>query len=265
MALCVSSGVLTFAALSRVMQKLLGVLRRRRKRTEDNNKKKKSSPSSSSPPLPSSSVPVPPSFPSSGSPVNGEGTNDDAKMDMTVDSAKTDSLTVSKGPLVRDDDGDKKDNGRPGTSSGKFPSFKYYYYKFKKSSGLGTDNSSKMDGHKAHHLYYPKGTHYVYVLKLVGGKYYVGESRNLATRLKTHFHGKGAKWTKLHKPVAVMQVLEAETEEDEKHKTYEMMKRYGDAVRGSIWCQQQMRSPPAELRTFFNDKEGRPWKPIVDQ
>ena len=46
----------------------------------------------------------------------------------------------------------------------------------------------------------------VYSLNLAGGNKYVGKSNNLAKRLRDHFSGRGAQWTKKHKPLSVHHV-----------------------------------------------------------
>lgn len=41
----------------------------------------------------------------------------------------------------------------------------------------------------------------VYVLRLENGKYYVGSSTFIDSRIQAHFNGHGSSWTKLYKPV----------------------------------------------------------------
>ena len=42
----------------------------------------------------------------------------------------------------------------------------------------------------------------IYILECKGGKYYVGKIKsNVHKRIKQHFDGKGAKWTKKYKPI----------------------------------------------------------------
>ena len=47
----------------------------------------------------------------------------------------------------------------------------------------------------------------LYILRLINGKYYVGISQNPQKRIKDHFAGRGAGWTRTHKPVGVEMVL----------------------------------------------------------
>ena len=41
---------------------------------------------------------------------------------------------------------------------------------------------------------------YIYVLKLVKGKYYVGKTNNPEFRLDSHFNSHGSEWTRLYPP-----------------------------------------------------------------
>lgn len=73
-----------------------------------------------------------------------------------------------------------------------------------------------------------------YVLKLEEDRYYVGKSAYLMKRLLQHFNAGGAKWTKLHKPIAVLEVSDNNLERE---LTLKYMRTYGmDAVRGHAWC-----------------------------
>ena len=88
---------------------------------------------------------------------------------------------------------------------------------------------------------------HVYVLQLENEHWYVGWSADVQTRLCSHFLGAGAKWTQLHKPVAVHSVrpgctlLETLT-------TLALMCKYGwEKVRGGSYCTIEMLKPPACL------------------
>ncbi|MCJ7763267.1 GIY-YIG nuclease family protein [Candidatus Bathyarchaeota archaeon] len=41
---------------------------------------------------------------------------------------------------------------------------------------------------------------YVYVILCVDGSFYTGYTKNIDTRIKLHESGKGARYTKMHKP-----------------------------------------------------------------
>jgi len=77
----------------------------------------------------------------------------------------------------------------------------------------------------------------LYVLKLEDGCWYVGISLNINQRLSQHFSGCGAKWTKLHKPVEVVEIKYPATIDDENAVTRKYISLYGlDKVRGGSYC-----------------------------
>ena len=78
----------------------------------------------------------------------------------------------------------------------------------------------------------------VYVLKLEDECWYVGITMDLNKRLSQHWSGDGAKWTKLHKPLAVERIVyPADSETIENDTTREYIELYGkEKVRGGSWC-----------------------------
>ena len=48
----------------------------------------------------------------------------------------------------------------------------------------------------------------IYILSLEKGKYYVGKTGNIPRRLNDHFKGRGGAWTKMFKPIKVVDILE---------------------------------------------------------
>lgn len=90
----------------------------------------------------------------------------------------------------------------------------------------------------------------LYVLRLEHECWYIGMSRNVEARYKKHCNGKGAMWTKLHKPIELFSVVEANTNDDseaglmEDQLTLEFAKDYGTPyVRGGGYCQTNPRWP----------------------
>lgn len=84
----------------------------------------------------------------------------------------------------------------------------------------------------------------LYVLKLEDGCYYVGQSVEVHKRIQLHKVSKGAAWTKLHAPLALVECKRTWTsdrksaETKENLLTLEMMKKYGwQKVRGGWFCQ----------------------------
>jgi predicted GIY-YIG superfamily endonuclease len=55
---------------------------------------------------------------------------------------------------------------------------------------------------------------YIYVLKLVDDRYYVGRTCNILRRIKEHFTEGGALYTKKYKPLKVIEVEEEKNGEE---------------------------------------------------
>ena len=79
----------------------------------------------------------------------------------------------------------------------------------------------------------------VYVLELAHGRWYVGASleRNFARRTSAHFSGTGAVWTRVYRPLRVVEVVKGGDYIVENAVTKRYMQRYGiDRVRGGAYC-----------------------------
>lgn len=77
----------------------------------------------------------------------------------------------------------------------------------------------------------------VYVLELEHSCVYVGATMNFNVRMAQHFSGIGAKWTKLHKPLKVIEVVYPMTPGLENIITQKYFALYGkEKVRGGSWC-----------------------------
>ena len=46
----------------------------------------------------------------------------------------------------------------------------------------------------------------IYILRLEGGKYYVGKSDNPTKRYQEHLNGSGSAWTKKYPPISVLEI-----------------------------------------------------------
>ena len=89
----------------------------------------------------------------------------------------------------------------------------------------------------------------VYVLECEGGYYYVGRTDGGERGLKQHILGKGAKWTKKHKPKRVVNYLRNVKKTDEKKIAGGMVKKHGASkVRGGPYIKTEMTQ--AEMRTL---------------
>jgi hypothetical protein len=77
---------------------------------------------------------------------------------------------------------------------------------------------------------------YIYVLKLEKGKYYIGKTTNPQFRLESHFHSKGSEWTKLYKPLSIVEIKPNCDDYDEDKITRQYMDEYGiNNVRGGAF------------------------------
>jgi predicted GIY-YIG superfamily endonuclease len=81
----------------------------------------------------------------------------------------------------------------------------------------------------------------IYVLRLQGGKYYVGKSDNPTKRLEEHRAGEGTEWTQIHTPISIDKVIPMRSKFDEDNVTKEYMSEYGiENVRGGSYTNVQL-------------------------
>ena len=68
---------------------------------------------------------------------------------------------------------------------------------------------------------------YIYVLKLEQEKYYIGKTNNPQFRLDNHFTSNGSEWTKIYKPVFLLELRPNCDDYDEDKVTRQYMDNYG--------------------------------------
>jgi len=74
---------------------------------------------------------------------------------------------------------------------------------------------------------------FIYVLKLANKKYYIGKTTVPKFRITQHFNRKGAEWTKIYKPLEVVEIISNCDNYDEDKYTRIYMDKYGiENVRG---------------------------------
>jgi len=74
---------------------------------------------------------------------------------------------------------------------------------------------------------------YIYVLKLEQDKYYIGKTNNPQFRLDNHFTSNGSEWTKIYKPVMLLELRPNCDDYDEDKVTRQYMDKHGiENVRG---------------------------------
>jgi predicted GIY-YIG superfamily endonuclease len=78
----------------------------------------------------------------------------------------------------------------------------------------------------------------IYILRLEGGRYYVGKTDNIKKRYEQHLSGSGSAWTRKYKPIAIAKTIENASVYDEDRYVKEYMNRYGvQNVRGGSYVQ----------------------------
>ena len=78
---------------------------------------------------------------------------------------------------------------------------------------------------------------FIYALKCLEDKYYVGKSFNPGKRIQAHFNGHGAAWTQKYLPIEVDMIIDGDVYDEDKY-TLEYMDHYGiENVRGGVYCQ----------------------------
>jgi len=91
---------------------------------------------------------------------------------------------------------------------------------------------------------------HIYVLKLEGGKYYVGKTNNPTFRLEEHFDSNGSAWTMKYKPIEVFHLIPDCDDYDEDKYTRMYMDKFGvDNVRGGSWTKLELDNKTREVLT----------------
>lgn len=99
----------------------------------------------------------------------------------------------------------------------------------------------------------------IYVLECEGGNFYVGMTDNGEKRLLQHVTGKGAKWTRMHKPKKIVEYFRNGKPSDEKDVTERMIRKHGASkVRGGPYVKTKMTQ--AELRALEKKVGMKPTK-----
>lgn len=83
---------------------------------------------------------------------------------------------------------------------------------------------------------------YIYVLQLEHNKYYVGRAADPEKRFEQHVIGKGARWTRRHKPLEIIETYPTNSRFDEDKTTKEYMAKYGiENVRGGSYVTKKLK------------------------
>ena len=74
---------------------------------------------------------------------------------------------------------------------------------------------------------------FIYTIQLEKGKYYIGKTNNPQFRLESHFNSNGSEWTKIYKPLKILELKPNCDDYDEDKITRQYMDKYGiNNVRG---------------------------------
>lgn len=100
---------------------------------------------------------------------------------------------------------------------------------------------------------------YIYILQLEEGKYYIGKTISPSFRLDSHFNSNGSAWTKLYKPIKMVELIPNCDDYDEDKYTRMYMDKYGvDNVRGGSFVSVQLEQPTinhlTHMKNGTNDK-----------
>ena len=81
----------------------------------------------------------------------------------------------------------------------------------------------------------------IYVLRLQGGRYYIGKSDNVMNRYQQHLNGSGSAWTRKYTPVSLEKTITNVSPFEEDKITKEYMSKYGiDKVRGGSYVEMEL-------------------------
>jgi predicted GIY-YIG superfamily endonuclease len=94
----------------------------------------------------------------------------------------------------------------------------------------------------------------IYVLELYQGKYYIGKSDDYEKRMKAHFTGNGVPWTRLYRPLKLIEVSPQKTVFDEDNITKSYMMKFGikNVRGGSYSCVALSEAQERTLQTEFD-------------
>jgi cellular nucleic acid-binding protein len=95
---------------------------------------------------------------------------------------------------------------------------------------------------------------FIYTLQLEKGKYYVGKTNNPQFRLESHFNSNGSEWTKIYKPLKVIEIKPNCDNYDEDKITRQYMDKYGiNNVRGGSFVSVKLEKSVIETLTKMSN------------
>ena len=102
---------------------------------------------------------------------------------------------------------------------------------------------------------------YIYILKLQNDKYYIGKTSNPYFRIESHFNSEGSEWTKIHKPIKLLELIKGDDYDEDKY-TKIYMDKYGiDNVRGGTYTSVKLdKETKNQLEKMSNNTNNRCFK-----
>jgi cellular nucleic acid-binding protein len=99
----------------------------------------------------------------------------------------------------------------------------------------------------------------IYVIQLEQGKYYIGKTNNPQFRLESHFNSNGSEWTKIYKPINILEIKPNCDDYDEDKITIQYMDKYGiNNVRGGSFVSVKLEKSTIEtLQKMSNGTNNR--------
>ena len=95
---------------------------------------------------------------------------------------------------------------------------------------------------------------FIYAIQLEKGKYYIGKTNNPQFRLDSHFNSNGSEWTKIYKPLRVIEVKPNCDDYDEDKITRQYMDKYGiNNVRGGSFVSVKLEKSTIDTLTKMNN------------
>lgn len=96
---------------------------------------------------------------------------------------------------------------------------------------------------------------FIYILECEHGKYYVGKTTNPDVRMENHMSGNGSEWTKIYKPIKLVELIPNCDPFDEDKFVKKYMAKYGiENIRGGSYS--RIKLTDQEVQSLKNEISG---------
>lgn len=95
-----------------------------------------------------------------------------------------------------------------------------------------------------------EGKWFIYAIECEDGSVYIGQTVDMANRWKQHSSGRGARWTRLHKPVQIFYYEEASSYKEAWHRERDLKKHHRGWLKGVLKRQKasELKKSPASKK-----------------